>query len=378
MHKNNYSLEVLVKGKPVQEFIHESKSFIEARENTEYTLRFRNNSWKKVMAIFSVDGVEVLKGKVAANAENGYIVQPFSSIEVKGYRIDDKTVAAFKFSRGPQSYAVVVGGETNEPEGDPALGVFKHDKTDRNNGVIGVRVFEEDVAEKDYAAAYKQLPVATYTTSSSGGGLTWSGTGSNGIFTSGCSPSSFTVNVTGSAGMFSVSNGGTYASSGPRARTIYQCNSTFTGPAFANGGEVTTSRTDINQFGKLDRVEDLICEGPIYGATISSSVSIYNLSCTGVHTTYGVSNPAAAAPAFDMGSSWGGKVEDKIREVQFKRVDSFTEIVLFYASKPSLISWGIDFSNTKEVFAWPSAFEDRKQYCKAPPGWTGQGKGGGK
>ncbi len=109
MHKSNYGLELLVNGRPVKEYYKDNKSFVESRNGTEYTLRFRNNSWKRVMAILSVDGIEVLKGKAAVEADNGYIVDAFSSIEVKGYRIDDKNVAAFKFAETAQGYNVTVG-----------------------------------------------------------------------------------------------------------------------------------------------------------------------------------------------------------------------------------------------------------------------------
>lgn len=343
MHKHSYSLEVLIKGRPAQEFFKNDRSFVEAREGTEYTLRFKNNGSKRVLAIFSVDGIEVLKGKAAAQADNGYVVDAFSSIEVKGYRIDETSVANFKFSGGAKSYSVVVGAETVSP----TTGEVTQDKSDRNNGIIGVRVFEEDTADKNYGETYKkrpELPVTIYASggmvavanggcgSSVGNGLSLSG---NLWSTGAMLPASFNMNSL---------SGGLSLRGHTSARIVYSNSSTYMGPTAQNsmcGGEYTLPRQDINQFGKLERIQDLVCEGPIQGL----------------------------APDFDLGTQWGSKVADKVREVKFKKVAAHTDVEIYYASRQSLETWGIDFSNVKQIFSWPSAFEDKKRYCKVPPGY---------
>lgn len=323
MHNTNYALEVLVNGRPVQEFYKDSRSFIEARSGTEYTLRFRNNSHKRVLAIFSVDGVEVLKGKAAGQADNGYVVDAFSSIEVKGYRIDDKTVAAFRFSGGAQSYSVVVGAETK----DPVTGQVTQEKTDRNNGVIGVRVFAEDVPNHDYNEAHRQPVYGAI----SGGGFPL-----------------FSTNFTGCAGIllsYSGASCGGYAQAGINLDNVSA--SVTVGNGASTAYTMSCARQDVNQFGKMDRIDSAGLLNP--GEYVMSTQSL--------------------APAFDLGTQWGGKVEDKIREVSFKRAMHAVDVVIYYASRQSLEQWGIDFSNTKQVFSWPAAFEDKKRYCKVPPGY---------
>lgn len=342
MHKSNYSLEVLVNGRPAQEYYKDSKSFVEARAGTEYTLRFRNNSWKRVMAIFSVDGVDVLKGKKAADAENGYIIDPFSSTEIKGYRIDDKTVAAFKFSHGPQSYAVIVGAKTDEPDGDPALGVFKHDKTDRNNGVIGVRVFEEDTTDFDYKKQYN------------GGSQSWGSSFGNIAISGGVTTRQFYS----TCGVYGGPIGTGLNLSSPAWITGSCVLLPVSGCISARGFVQTGCSVSILQSSSL----------PLRDYDQHEVLPFYSLSCTG-SAAPAMSFTAAVAPTFDLGSTWGNKVEDKIREVSFKRVATATDIVIYYATRQSLETWGIDFSNVKQIFAWPSAFEDKKQYCKVPPGY---------
>jgi hypothetical protein len=340
MHVSNYGLEVLVNGRPVTEYYKDGKSFIEARDGTEYTLRFRNNSWKRVLAIFSVDGVEVLKGKAAAQAENGYIVDAFSSIEIKGYRIDEETVAAFCFAGGKLSYAVTVGAAKT----DPQTGATTYEKTDKNNGVIGVRVFEEATPDHDYKGAFKPLPVATISNLNSSVGLTytWSHSPISGYSPtpsgdSGDVVAMFSSTTTGCAGtLVSCQTGGLT----PFGYTSFCC-STSTPAVISRSGSSLLRSASLN-------INDALCEGPIRGLAATNSVT----------------------PNFDLGTSWGGKVEDKVKEVSFKKAVDHTDLVIYYASRESLTTYGIDFSRTKQIFSWPAAFEDKKQYCKPPPGYN--------
>ena len=134
---NSFELQVLVNGKPVKRYPHNGQVFIEARTGTEYTLRLKNNTHRRAVAIFSVDGVDVLHGKMAGDANNGYIVDTYNAIEIKGYRINDDKVAKFVFSDGKTSYAATVGA--TDAHG-------KQVRTMDNNGVIGVRVYFEEQA----------------------------------------------------------------------------------------------------------------------------------------------------------------------------------------------------------------------------------------
>lgn len=322
MNRDNYSLEVLVTGRPVAAYHKDGRCFIEGRESTEYTLKFRNNSWKRVLAIFSVDGVEVIKGKAAAESENGYVVDAFSSIEVKGYRIDDANVAAFKFGGTQKSYSNLVGAATV----NPVTKEVEYKKDTRNNGVIGVRVFEEKVKAHDYAEAYKQLPISTFSGGTISGGLNWTG--------------SFTINgCSGALGPIgsSLLSSGMGTSAGLKNRIFYSCTSAQVGPSPSTG----FAFSNVNQMGQLGVVDNSL------------------IACS-----------ATAAPDFDLGTQWGTKLQDKVKEVAFVRAETSTDIEIYYASRESLTEFGIDFNRTKQIFAWPTAFEDKKQFCKVPEGYN--------
>jgi hypothetical protein len=121
---DRYEVRVLINGKPVQEFTHDCKSFIEGRIGTEYTLQIRNHTSRRVLAATSVDGIDVLTGTPANDDSSGYIIRGHSSMEIKGFRKDLDSVGMFKFCKKSQSYSIEAG-------------------LDNNNGVIGVRIFEE-------------------------------------------------------------------------------------------------------------------------------------------------------------------------------------------------------------------------------------------
>ena len=80
---------------------------------------------------------------------------------------------------------------------------------------------------------------------------------------------------------------------------------------------------------------------------------------------------SAPTPHFDTGTTWGGKIEDRVKEVTFKCVSAYVDLVIYYASRRSLESYGIDFSKTKQIFAWPSAFGEKPTFCKVPEGYQG-------
>jgi hypothetical protein len=138
MKKNQYEIAAIVNGRELKEYSHKGKAFVEAKEKSEYSLRVRNNSGKRVKAIISVDGICAISGKPASESDTGYIVNPWGYIDVKGFRIDDNNIASFKFDEGKSSYASLVENDFNEKKAQ--------ESPSANNGVIGVRIWEEKEA----------------------------------------------------------------------------------------------------------------------------------------------------------------------------------------------------------------------------------------
>jgi hypothetical protein len=88
----------------------------------EYQVTVRNRGGEDVLAVVSVDGVNVLTGQTAAASQGGYVVGRWGSVDIKGWRKSLGEVASFYFTSLGDSYAA---------------------RTDRpgNVGVIGVALF---------------------------------------------------------------------------------------------------------------------------------------------------------------------------------------------------------------------------------------------
>jgi hypothetical protein len=142
MQKSDFEFEVLVNGKSVAEYAHEGKTFIEGKEGTEFTLKFRNRSSRRALFVPTIDGLSVMDGKVASLDSSGYIVGPYNTETISGWRISDEKVAKFFFSALEDSYAADKGQEGNV-------------------GVIGCAVFREK--EPVYIQQYVyQKPIYDY------------------------------------------------------------------------------------------------------------------------------------------------------------------------------------------------------------------------
>ncbi len=99
-----------------------------------YSISIRSRLGIRLLAVGSVDGVNVVSGETAAWSQTGYVFEPYQGYEISGWRKSDRDVAAFEFTASPNSYA--------ERTGRPA-----------NVGVIGVALFRERSPERVAALA---------------------------------------------------------------------------------------------------------------------------------------------------------------------------------------------------------------------------------
>lgn len=90
----------------------------------EYAIRIRNHTGQRILAVPSVDGVNAITGETARANESGYVLSPYESTEIEGWRKNMNEIAAFEFTALSDSYAARTGRPNNV-------------------GVIGVAVFRE-------------------------------------------------------------------------------------------------------------------------------------------------------------------------------------------------------------------------------------------
>lgn len=128
MQRNNMKFSVLVDGRPVYEYRSNNRDrfgdiFIEGRKGHEYSLKFENSTNRRVKGVFAVDGLNVITGD--NTWERGYIIEPYGSLIIDGWRKNDQSVNAFYFAEKKSSYSARAG------------------KGSANVGVIGAKVFFE-------------------------------------------------------------------------------------------------------------------------------------------------------------------------------------------------------------------------------------------
>ena len=103
---------------------HEGQIYVAGIKGLRYMVRVKNTTGKRVLAVITVDGRNVLSGQKGGFSDRGYILSPYESADIDGWRQTDEKVAAFVFGKKEGSYSAQKGS----PE---------------NVGVIGVAVFEE-------------------------------------------------------------------------------------------------------------------------------------------------------------------------------------------------------------------------------------------
>jgi hypothetical protein len=135
-------MEILVGRLPLQTVPHAGKTYLPVPHmGAEYEIRVWNDGPRRVAAVVSVDGLSVITGQPASTAQPGYIVAPYGSILISGWRRRLERVAAFRFVERGQSYAERMG----HPE---------------NVGVIGLVAFEEQIARPRPALEWNGLKSA--------------------------------------------------------------------------------------------------------------------------------------------------------------------------------------------------------------------------
>jgi hypothetical protein len=128
-----YSLELIDEnGAALPTFISGRRTYVLGALGKRYSLRLRNTTGQRVEMVASVDGRDVLDGRPSDWGKRGYIVNPYDQVTIDGFRLNNDSVAAFRFSSVGRSYAARMGDA-------------------RDVGVIGVAVFPERLQPRVYA-----------------------------------------------------------------------------------------------------------------------------------------------------------------------------------------------------------------------------------
>lgn len=132
-------------GERLPTYRHKGELWVAGKPGNRYSILVNNRTGGRLLAVVSVDGVNVLSGDTAATNQRGYVLSPRDAVEIAGWRKSDRDVAAFYFTSLDDSYA----GRTQRPD---------------NVGVIGVATFREyvePVAEQEVVGNLAAAPMSS-------------------------------------------------------------------------------------------------------------------------------------------------------------------------------------------------------------------------
>ena len=119
----NVTIIDLHSGAALSTYYYRGDYWVAGNPGSRYAIEIRNCTPGRVLAVTSVDGVNVLSGATAAWDQSGYVFDGGERYQITGWRKSNEQVAAFTFTASPNSYA--------ERTGRPEV------------GVIGVALFRE-------------------------------------------------------------------------------------------------------------------------------------------------------------------------------------------------------------------------------------------
>jgi hypothetical protein len=114
-------------GNSLPTFRRAGRTYLLGEPGLRYNIRIRNPTAQRVEAVVSVDGRDAVSGEPGDYVnERGYVIAPYGSQLVEGFRRSFEEVATFRFTSPENSYSARMG-------------------TPQNVGIIGVAFFPERV-----------------------------------------------------------------------------------------------------------------------------------------------------------------------------------------------------------------------------------------
>ncbi|TZF87051.1 hypothetical protein [Cognatilysobacter lacus] len=106
------------------QYVYRGQTWVPGTPGHRYAVQLTNHSPARVLVVLSVDGINAVTGQTARANQAGYVLEPYATTEVAGWRKSMVDVAQFYFADIRDSYAA----RTGRPD---------------NVGVIGIAVFDE-------------------------------------------------------------------------------------------------------------------------------------------------------------------------------------------------------------------------------------------
>jgi hypothetical protein len=92
---------------------YDGRYYVAGQPGHRYQIQLHSREGARVLGVLSVDGVNVLSGDTADWSQTGYVLDPFVSTEIRGWRKSLSEVADFVFADASRSYAARTGRPDN-------------------------------------------------------------------------------------------------------------------------------------------------------------------------------------------------------------------------------------------------------------------------
>src|SRR6266850_5487670 len=109
-----FEVQILVNGRPLEEYYARGKSYVEAIEGAEYEVRIRNPLPFRVAVALAVDGLNTIDARrtTAWNASK-WVIEPYGSISITGWQMSSERARRFYFTSERDSYGAKLGQTSN-------------------------------------------------------------------------------------------------------------------------------------------------------------------------------------------------------------------------------------------------------------------------
>lgn len=113
-YERGFEVEILVDGRPLQEYAAKGRSYVEATAGAEYEVRVRNPLPYRVAVALSVDGLNTIDAQRSSawNASK-WVIEPYGTISISGWQMSSERARRFYFTSERESYGAKLGQTAN-------------------------------------------------------------------------------------------------------------------------------------------------------------------------------------------------------------------------------------------------------------------------
>ena len=109
-----FNVDILVNGRPLDEYWARGRSYIQAIDGEEYEVRIHNPLPQRVAVALSVDGLNSIDARrTSAWNASKWVIEPYGTIHVGGWQMSSERARRFYFTTERDSYAAKLGQTGN-------------------------------------------------------------------------------------------------------------------------------------------------------------------------------------------------------------------------------------------------------------------------